>query len=365
MRIVTMTSDNYVPCTRMMIESIRVWHPQVPVIVYALSTGWKQEHQDVFDGLNARVKLLEEVDVRNRRGANGEAIFNLQKLDVMLDQAEPFLMLDSDILILKPLDTVFADIDRDGWFTAHENTRLRDYYRGDITKVVELSGPGLDQTSINSGVLGCDPAKHRRVFELARAWAKQIGGIFLGDQGLVNLAWFKLYGDAPPQVSYLYNGGFTTEGRVDLRQTILHFGRSHTKLGGKQKVQTDIWAAWPKGVELLNLADTDFWKSTLPHPWEWLNQANKKVHRGFVRRVREQSRCLIGTSWLIVQNDDEAYLLHSDVLDALNAFWRKEHRRLNGVPHLATFNLDPSNQPTPRWRKMIQRTCREAASLIR
>ena len=370
MKIITVTSDNYLPITLQLVESIRVWHPDQPFTAYALEKGWGDEHTHQLANHGVEVKVIGEPDTHNRSGANpgSGAIHCFWKLDAFLDQQEPFLYLDADILVLQPLDAVFAAIETDGWFTVQEGTKLRKYHQGPITALTGLDDdeiPG-DLASFNAGMMGADPARYQPVFELAKEWGDQITEIFLGDQGLQNLAYYKLHRDSPKDRGNRYNGGWTADGQVNLAQAILHFGGPKTRQAGMTKASAmqSVWKDWPKGVKLDHLTDTDFWRSSLPHPWPWLNQCNQRRYRPFVQAMRRQSRSLIGTQWLLVENQWQAYLLDRKVLNDLDRFWAQHGDRYCQLNHLPTYHLDPYGKPVSRWSNCLRRWRNEMISLI-
>ena len=334
-----------------MLESFRIWYPDMAVTVYALEIGWRDEFTHrLRDDYSVTVSVLPESNQRNRGGANigSGAIHALWKLDAILDQDQPFLILDGDILVLKPFDDLIRIIETEGWFSVHEGTGLCDYHQGEIKTLTRFKDVPIGKGSMNTGVLGCDPARHRQVFETARRWGSQISNIFLGDQGLINLAYYEHYKTLPINRGSEYNGGWTIDGKVDLRQTILHFGGPKAK--NKLNAQRLVWNGWPKGCCFINLVDTDFWKNTQPHPWRWLNQCNQSRHRSFVAKMRAKSRWLMDESidWLIVENAYQAYLLDNEVLQQINKFWRQHGSLLSKVPHKPTYHLSSNGQPTFR-----------------
>ncbi len=371
MRLITVTSDNYLPSTLMMLESVRVWHPALPVTVYALEKGWNADHKARLREMDAEVEVIPEHDPRQRSGPVGTTLFAVWKIEVFLRQAEPFLFLDSDILALKPLDEVFRRVERDGWLSVEEGTTLGFYNQGDIAALSGLPEAAGSLKSFNTGVLGCDPRAHREVFELALEWSRLIKAIAFGDQGLINLAWHRVRGGMPPSAGRQFNGGFFDDGAIDLTNTILHFAGDHVwrmmKQAGRKRfeLQHDVWSAWPKGVGLTNLRDTSFWERSLPHPWPWLNQCTQARHHGFVRRVREASLELRDTPWLLLRDRYEAHLLHRRVLAGLDAFWKREASRFSGLNYRPTYHLNPRGMATSSLRRRVARLCDDIRSLGR
>ncbi len=358
MRILTITSDTYVSITALMIQSLRVWHPRIPVVVYALETGWTASHSDQLAALGVTVRIVPEPDMRHRAGAMGSAVFCVWKLSVLMEQTEPYLLLDSDTLILRPLDELLAMIERDGWMTVNEGTRLGRYFEGDITRLMPMSEAQREWPGFNTGVLGCHPDLHRDVVALAHKWSEQIGGIFLGDQGLLNLAWCHLRPAMPPSADVQFNGGWSRDHRVNLRQTIVHLAGFEGLFSPADKLahQQALWSAWPRGVRLVNLTDTCFWREHLPrHPWPWLNQCDRPVHRAFVRQMRQASRALAGTPWLLVENGYQAYLVDRELLAQVDAFWAREGHAFARVRHKPTFHLNGAGGATPAWWRRIVR----------
>ncbi len=368
MKIVTVTSDNYLPLTKMLAESIRIWHADLPIVVYALESGWGDEQSAQLAGLDLEIRSLPEPDTRFRSGANlgSGSVHALWKLDALLEQDEPFLLLDADVLVLKPLDPIFKATEADGWFTVYEGTPLKKYHQGEVTLLTGFAELSDDLASFNTGVLGCDPAKHRAVFEVAREWGGQITNIFLGDQGLMNLAYYKLYQDIPEGRDHHFNGGWTGQGQVNLAQTILHFGGPKTRQAGmtKHSAMESVWATWPKGVKLVNLTDTEFWQKSMPHPWPWLNQCNQHKYRSFVKAMRRESRTLIGTPWLLVENEWQAYLLDRKLLNDLDRFWAQHSERFRRVRCIPTYHLGSDGTMPSRWGRRLRRWKDEAISLL-
>ncbi|MEX1090716.1 MAG: hypothetical protein WEC36_16010 [Phycisphaeraceae bacterium] len=350
--ILTVTSDNYLPCTRLLLESLRVWHAETAVTVYALERGWTPRHTAQIEDAHTRVRVLAEPEARHRQGG-AAGNYAVWKIDVFAMQTQPFLFLDSDILVLAPLLRVAALLRRDGWFSVQEGTPLSSYYQGLITRLMSLPPAAAALRSFNTGVLACDPCRHQALFGLARDWGRQVSGMYLGDQGLLNLAWYQLYGLMPPPGTPRFNGGWGGDDRVDLSQVILHFARPNYPPpgGGKLLDQQRIWRAWPKGVPLLDLTDTDFWRRSLPHPWQWLNQCTLPRHRRFVRQMRAASLALRGCEHLLIADRYQAYLLHPKVLAEVASFWARSRHLFVGLPHRPTFNLNSHGQLTSAWAR--------------
>ncbi|NJL30851.1 MAG: hypothetical protein HC898_04040 [Phycisphaerales bacterium] len=248
MRFITVTSDNYVAATARMVASLRQWHADDPVVVYALEQDWNSQLEKHFDGMQLQIRHLPEPDKRYRQGTLGQSVFARWKLDVFLDQQEPFIFLDSDTLLLRPLYELIKQTLELGWFTVNEGTTLGQYAQGDISHHVELPDHDESRSGFNTGVVGCVPEGHREVFELAAQWAAKIKGNLLGDQGLLNLAWYELHGDLPPGQSSLYNGGWHTDDTMNLSQAILHFARPNYTTEQKLHDHHRIWEAWPRGI---------------------------------------------------------------------------------------------------------------------
>jgi hypothetical protein len=348
MNFITVTSDNYAQMARTMVESLRVWYPSDPVIVYALDTGWTDEHAKLFDGLNITLRILaEQGDTSFRGGASGSSVFAIFKLDAFVEQTEPFIFLDADTLVLGPLTEIIDAVTRDGWFTVHEGTTLAQSNAGEVGALSQLQGDLSKQTILNSGVLGCDPARYGDVFKLALDWGRQIKGVYQGDQGLINVAWYKLHGHIPPDHDKIYNGGWLQGDRIVLTQRVLHFARANYPAKGRRKVddQAAIWSVWPRGVALRRVRDELFWRESLPHPWPWLNQCVSPKYAAKVRAMRDASDSIADVSWLVVDNEYEAHLLSPRVRKALNAFWREHASRFTGVPHVPTYHMAQGGKP--------------------
>lgn len=350
MNFITVTSDNYAQMASTMVESLRVWYPNDPVLVYALDTGWTEDHAKLFDGLNVTLRIIaEHGDTSFRGGASGTSVHALFKLEALIEQVEPFVYFDADMLILAPLTEILDTTRRDGWFSVHEGTKLSQINAGEVAALTNISNDLTSQTVLNSGVVGCDPARYGDVLKLAQKWGKQVKGIYQGDQGLINLAWYKLHGHIPPDHDKTYNGGWLQGDRIVLTQRVLHFARANYPAKGRRKVddQTAIWRVWPRGVALRRLHDEPFWRASLPHPWPWPNQCTSPKFAAKVRAMRDASDSIADVSWLVVDNEYEAHLLSPRVRKALNAFWAEHASRFTGVPHVPTYHLMQGGKLVP------------------
>ena len=372
MILVTITSANYLSQTVCMLESLRVWHPDLPVTVYALELDWSATAAAALRPFGVTVEMLRETDRRSRGDPhrNNEAVHYVWKLDVFLAQARPFLYLDSDILITRPINGALAYLTEHDWLTVNEGTPLGRYHEGQITTLVQIPESARALPSFNTGVLGCDPVRYRDVFMLARDWAHQIQAIHLGDQGLLNLAWFHLRGQMPPSGGAEFNGGVGALATVDLSHTILHFTGDrfwqYLQNSGLQReqVQRAVWQAWPKGLSTMRLVDTPFWRASLPHPWTYLNQCMNPRHRATVAALREASLTLRGVSGIVVRDAYEAYLLHADILSELDAFWKHTAPRFAGLHHLPTYHLYPPGRLRSRWARHFRRCSYELRAFL-
>jgi hypothetical protein len=350
MQLLTVTSDNYVEITRGLLRSVRAWHPELPVAVYVLDTGWSAKYESLLTPFNVDIRVVHEHgNLGNRTSWSGGGIYNAYKLDVFLEQTQPFLFLDSDILVLRPLDRLFDHIRHHGWLTCHDGVPLGDYTQGPISKLVSIPEADAKQRGFNTGVLGCMPESGRDVLLQARQWVDQVSENFLGDQGLLNLAWWVKRGRVPPNADSRFNGGWREDDRIELRNTIVHFARRD--YGGPSKLhdQTRVWNAWPKGVALTDLIDTPFWQQSLPHPWAWLNQANQRKHRAFLRHMRAESRSLLGMRWLLIEDADHAFLLDGKVLAEQEKFWAANAASFKDVPHKPVYHLPGGGRPASAW----------------
>ncbi len=356
MRVLTVTSDNYVDNTCLLLSSLRRWHPDLPVVIYTLDTGWKVEDEARLTAFGAQLKRFEEHgQTGNRTSWSGGGIFNAYKLHVMHEQTEPFLFLDSDILVLRPLNRLFDQIHQQGWMTSHDGVLLGDYAQGPIATIVKVPEQDARQRGFNTGVVGCDPSRHREVLSLSCEWAGQISENFLGDQGLLNLAWYHLHRNVPANADNRYNGGWREDDRIELRNTIIHFARRNYGGASKLRDQRRVWEQWPKDVVLTDLIDTDFWRESLPHPWPWLNQCNQRKYRGFVANMREASRSLLGTPGLFIDDADQAFLLDSQVLAEQDRWWAQHAPAFRNVPHKPTYHLPGNGRPASRLKHRFER----------
>lgn len=364
MKIVTVTSDNYAGMTARMLESLRIWHPDLPVEVHALETGWTDQHTTLIEGQRATVVPLAEESPEHRNMAAGKTIQACWKLHVFAAQQQPFLFLDGDMLILAPLDDIFAAVDKDGWFCVHEKTEICQYNQGDIRKLTQLPDEGVGVSTINTGVLGCKPDDYRDIFQQAIDWSTQITGILSGDQGLTNLAWYQLRGRIPPSHSTLYNGGWHTNNLMVLSQVILHFARPNYPGPGRTKEgdQLAIWSVWPQGRQVTDITQTTFWKSLLPFPWEWPNHCTQPRYRDVVRRCREQSRSLPENQLIAVNTPWQAFLIDSAVLGRIRQEWLQAAGDFARVPHEPTYHLNPYAKPRSAFALTFERLKHELRS---
>lgn len=347
MRVITLTSANYVPMTRLLLASVRAWHADTPVTCYALEAGWGPGPEAELRAIGADVEVLPASAKLKLKSNLG------WKLVVLGQQAEPVLFLDSDVLALRPLDRVFEAVERDGWFSVSEGAILDSYYQGEIRDVVELPEFTEDVRSFNTGVVGFDPARFGDVVRLAAEWGDRVTDIWLGDQGVLNLAWYHLRGGVPACGGRHYNGGWEPDGRFDPAQVLLHFSEPYSPGGNarRQEMMERVWAGWPKGVRLTPLGETDFWAATQPHPWGWLNQCNQRKHRAAVTRVRERSRQVPLPAGTVIETPHQAYLLHPEVLARLAAEWAELAPKFVGLPVRPTYHLRRDGGPTSAVRR--------------
>lgn len=357
MRIVTVTSDNFIRNTELLIESLRVWHPDYPVTVYALETRWTPEHTRRLSDLpGVNVRPLKEVDITSRDGKPGQAIRLVWKLDVFLDQHEPFLFVDSDMLVLQPLEPVLRRFRRDGWFAVHEGTPMAFYLQGPLARITGLADLPTTPGSFNTGLVGADPARHRPIFELAKHWADELKTIpadstdtWSGDQGLLNLACWKVHGRLPDSAPVHWNSAPHVDGRIDPGCAVLHIAGHyvHVHRPDKAVVQQRFWDQWPRGLRIVHLLDTDFWQDSLPHPWQFANRANQPRYRAKLRRMRRDSLALLDTPNLLIRNEAEAFLLDARVLAAVDRWWREHAPAFAKLPHLDTCQMTASGRYIP------------------
>jgi hypothetical protein len=352
MRVITVTSDNYLPQTRALLESLRVWHAAWPVTAYALATGWTAAHTATLQELGAQVEVWPEPDPGYRAGGIGTPLFPIWKLEVLAGQREPFLLLDGDCLILRPLDAPAAAVAATGWFAVHDRFPLADLHWGVLADLSGLPHPPADCPAFHAAVLGADPGRYGDVLALARQWAGQLPRPYYTDQALLNLAWHKLHGRAPADAGWAWCAPVYRGGRFDLGSAILHCAGPYVRgvAESKAQYQLRVWSHWPRGTVLRALAETDFWRGLGPLPWAWPNQRNQHRHRGFVRQARRESRSLNPIDGLIVADATQAYLLDQDVLDQLDAWWRRAAPSFQGLPHVPTYHLFEGGAPAPRAR---------------
>ncbi len=384
-QLITVTSDNYVGHTHLMLESLRVWHgdpERYPMTVYALETGWTNEHTRSLDPFDVTVKLLHEADTKHRN-ADGSTAQNTFKLDAFLDQDSPFLLIDSDILVLRPLDEALEKLLADGWFSVFDNARLETYYEGDITGLIDLPDELASARSFNSGVFGFDPVAHpeyRQTVQRAKEWAGQVRKIYTGDQALLNFAYLEQFGRVPDNSGYDFNSGLDTQGRFELGRAILHqMGPNYRVLGeDRQAVHRALWQAYPRLAPgqpplMTRLDQTAFWRASLPHPWDWINQCNQRRYRKKVEQMRERSKALLDpvqidglahtqTDWLVLNSEHEAYLLDDAVLKAVEDFWQANAHRLADLKYFPTLHLDPGG--VAKHAGLVRRLARKAGVVI-
>jgi hypothetical protein len=347
MRVITLTSANYVPMTRLMLASVRAWHADAPVTCYALEAGWGPGPEGELRALGADVEVMPASAKLKLKSNLG------WKLVVLARQAEPVLFLDSDVLALRPLDRAFEAVALDGWFSVLEGATLGSYYRGEIRDVVGLPQGIGPVRSFNTGVLGFDPGRFGDVVRLAADWGDRITDIWLGDQGLLNLAWYHLRGRVPGCGGRHYNGGWEPDGRFDPTQALLHFSEPYSPGGnpGRAALMQEVWDRWPKGVKLTPLTETDFWAASQPHPWGWVNQCNQRQFRGAVGRIRELSREHPLPAGTVVESPHQAYLLHREVRAKLAAEWADLAPKFAGLPVRGTYHLRAGGGPTSAVRR--------------
>ncbi len=343
-RVITITSDNYLQHTLLLLESLRNWHPQIDVDVYALTQGWSAEHEKALAPLRVNVHHLQEQNAGNRKYTQGAGLQTIFKLEVYRQQQRPFLYIDSDCLILRPLDRAFEIIQRIGWLARHDGYNLGDYYEGDITRQVALKPEDKTLPSLSAGIIGCDPIKFpvwHQVIERSNDWASKVSHILHGDQGLISLAFYDLCGGVPADSHREFNHWIGRDGRTDLDGTILHvLGWKHTALGSSMlEVHRKLYEAWPKDANIIDLRTTEFWQQSLPHPWPYLNQCDQPAYRNKVRQMREQSMALLNVPWLLWRDPNESYLLNPRVVRYADQFWRDNAHRLAGFPHRPTYHL--------------------------
>lgn len=378
MRIVTITSDNYVDHTHLLLESIRVWHPKMEVALYHIGAT-DDVAVDVTDPYVCVRTLHDPVaSDETERKARRIAL----KIDVLLEQKRPFLYLDGDTLVLRPLDRLASLIQVRGWVSVDDHEPLAVYDQPELRSLIRIPADCRSRRSFNAGVLGMapgGPVDYRPVLEQARAWSLERGpvtvrGIDLcrayerrsGDQALLNLAWFKHFGQSPASAGYLLNQAVGQDGTIDLGSTIIHLCGAARKPLGATKLENHqrIWNAWPRGVDMTPLQETDWWRRSLPHPWPWLNQCTQHRHRRFVRQMRASSGELKDIPWLVIRDPFEAFLIDRDVLAEIDRFWRDHAHQLHNVLHRPTFHLPGHHGRTPPTGRRWQRACHELRSLL-
>jgi hypothetical protein len=250
-----------------------------------------------------------------------------------------------------------------------EGTTVDMYNKGGFTDVTNFDRSPQGVRSFNCGVLGRDPTARRELFMLAKEWIGRVKvqSTHFGEQALLNLAWFKLYPEMPPDSGTTWNAGVGPGGRFPLAQGIMHVAGDHWRKVAKGKLdyQAKVWNAWPKGVKLFRVTETDFWRSSLPHPWPWLNQADHPRYRPFVRDLREASLTLAGrVDGMVLLDPAEAYVLHPRVLAELDAFWDRAAPRFKDVPYQPTYHLEPGGHRPSRLTRKAQRWKSELRSML-
>ena len=341
MRIITVLSADYLEMTELFLESLRVWHPHVPVVCYAIPDGWRPEAEKQLERFDVSIELLCNDPPRKLRKA--------WKLEALAKQTEPVVLMDVDMLVLRPIDLVFKTVQKEGWFTVFEGTKLRAYYQGEIQKHLELTDTELDVRTFNTGLVGYDPNHYGHVISTAYHYAESIDKIWgIGDQALTNLAYYSHHRQMPSGHSFLYNGGWNVVSngiRFNLAQAVMHFtGPAFPPRGlgyveSKLSKMRDIWSKWPTGLPLQPFSETMVWKDSLPHPWSWLNQCTQSQYREAVRRIRQASLALHGQEGIVIESAYEAYLLDPGVRKWLSQYWKHQGKRFQGLPHHATFHL--------------------------
>ena len=151
MRIITVLSADYLEMTELFLESLRVWHPHVPVVCFAIPDGWTVEAEKQLERFDVSIELLRNDPPRKLRKA--------WKLEALATQTEPVVLMDVDMLVLRPIDLVFETVQKVGWFTVFEGTKLRDYYQGGIQTELQLHDSDLDVRTFNTGLVGYDPER--------------------------------------------------------------------------------------------------------------------------------------------------------------------------------------------------------------
>lgn len=355
-RTITITSTNFVPMTLLMLESFRAWHPdpnQYPVTVYALEQGWEPALEADLRRYAGSVEVLTEENTEHRK-AGVHCAF---KLDAFLKQADKFLYLDSDVLVLGPLDAAWEIIGKTGWLSVTDHLTVEHYLEPHLRDLVEPKPEWAVLRSFNAGIMGADYSTKpvtRSIIETAHQWAGVAGKVTYGDQALLNLAWLKLTGGLPVHAGYRFNSGILDDGRFELGNQILHFcGGNYRRIHeDRLSAMGTVWKAWPRisgnaPAPLRNIEHTPWWTNSLPHPWPWLNQCGQRQYRHKLRQMRAASLELLENrqfEWLILPTADHATLLDTQVLNAIEAFWSEHASTLSNCPHRPTANLRPQGQ---------------------
>lgn len=368
--ILTVTSANYLGHTRLMLQSLRQWHPRALVFVYALATDWTSQESELLAPYQVIVRTVAERNVIHRSASTVQTgLHNVFKLDVLKElDSKVYLYLDGDILVLRPLTPLFDRIRQDGLALVHDHSPLSACWKGPITQRMALPDALANQRCFNSGVIGVNVIKTpiwNQVVEQAWQWGQEIDSIPFGDQSLLNLAWVHRTHQPLPHAGYAYNRGIA-QGCFELDTALLHFAGVPEIAGCRDKLelQQRIWNAWPKELRLVSLQETDFWRSSLPHPWPWPNQASQKKHRAFLKQLRLASRSLVGTQGLLIADAAQAYLLHKEVLTWSRTYWSRHASLLKDVPYAPTWDLAPGGQLRDQRRDRRERLWSDLRRMI-
>lgn len=335
MKAIALVSSAYREMTRRMFESFRVWHPDVPAVCYAIPGDWTDADTRSLNEIGVDVEIMSGPYPFPWNSKIGWKLVALQ------GQTEPLLCLDTDMLVLRPLDRVFEAIEKDGWFSVLEWATLGDSYKGEITALFDLPEEARSFSTFNGGLIGYDPARYQAVYDLAFNWGTKVNFVWLWEQALANFAWYHLHGRIPPDGGHLFNGGWGADARFPLTQAILHFAGPYSPGGNDRRdsLMAELWDKWPRGERLVPLRETDFWKASLPHSWVYVNHCNQRRYRSEVKRIRQLSKELCPRSGVIVEDEYQAYLLAPEVRAALAADWAKRAPSFAGLPIRATYHL--------------------------
>jgi hypothetical protein len=341
MHVVTVTSDTYLESTTMLIESIRQWHPELAIVVYALSGGWTSAMTERLVGANVSLRMIREQSAADR-GHAGQ--FCSWKLAVLAEQTSPFLYLDADILVLKPLDDAVRLIRSDGWLTAHDTPMLYRYCNERVRRLVAFAPHVMRTPSFNAGVIGCDPKRHGDIFKLARSYQRHVKHVLFGDQALLNIAWSALYDAPSPDAGTTFNGGWRyrifrrdEKLRFDLTQTVLHLFCVRKKV----PLQRKIWDRWPRGARFTAVSQTPFWS-------EWVRPALAAptycefAERLAVARVKSGGLHPGEHEYIVARDGLEAFFLNEEVLETIGRRTDEAAGMLGDIPYLPTYHLRPT-----------------------